>query len=59
MLFYTQISFNGARSESIRVRMQNLCHSEVDLLVFTPIVREDAAVAPTIHGKGASHMIMM
>lgn len=40
-----------ARIVSIGVCMQNLCHSKVDLPIFTPIVREDAAPAPIIHGK--------
>jgi len=39
--------------------MQKLCHLEVELLVFTPIVREDVVSTPIIHGKGARHMIMM
>lgn len=50
---------NGGRSESIRVCMQKLCHLEVDLPVFTPIIQEDVASAPIIHGKGDSHMIVM
>ena len=50
---------NGIRIASIKLYMQKLCHSEVDLPVFTPIVREDAASAPIIHGKGASHMFVI
>lgn len=47
------------RIMSIGVRMQKLCHSEADLPIFTPIVREDDASAPIIHGKGASHVFVM
>ena len=50
---------NGTRIVSIGVCMQKLCHLEVDLLVFTPIVQEDVASASIIHGKGASHEFLM
>jgi len=39
--------------------MQKLCHSEVDLPIFTTISQENATLAPIIHEKGASQMIMM
>lgn len=32
---------------------------EVDLPVLTTLIQDDATSAPIIHGKGASHMIMM
>ena len=44
---------------SIRVHMQKLCCSEVDLPIFRPIVWEDVALAPIIHGKWARHMFVM
>jgi len=50
---------NNAIIASIRVPMQKLCHSEVDLPVFTPIIQEDAASAPIIHGKEAIHVFSM
>ena len=50
---------NDVRSMSIRVRMKKLCHSEVDLPVLTPIIKEDAASTPIIHGKQVSHMFLM
>jgi len=50
---------NSRRITSIRVRMQKLCHLEVDLSIFTPIVWQDATSTPIIHGKGASHMVWM
>jgi len=50
---------NCARSVSIEVRMQKLCHSKVDLPVFTPIVCKDVVSTPIIHEKRASHVIMM
>lgn len=51
--------FNYSRSASIGFHMQKLCHSEVDLPIFTPIVWEDAAPTPIIYGKGGSHMFVM
>ena len=50
---------NDARKALIRVCMQKLCHSEIDLLVFTPIIREDGVLAPIIHGKRDIHVFVM
>ena len=51
--YYTQRDIsNGTRSAWIEVCMQKLCHSKFDLPIFTPIVRDDAASAPIIRGKG-------
>ena len=50
---------NNAIIASIRVCMQKLGHSKVDLLVFTPIVWEDGMSAPIIHGKWARHLFFM
>jgi len=46
---------NDARITSTRVCMQNLFHLEAGLPLYTPIVQEDAAKAPIIHGKGDRH----
>ena len=50
---------NNARITSIKVCMQMLCHSEVDFPILTIIIQEDVMSTPIIHGKGASHLIMM
>lgn len=50
---------NSVRIVSIRVSMQKLCYSEVDFLVLTFVIQEDAMITHIIHGKGASHVIMM
>lgn len=55
---YKNIS-NDTTITSIRVCKKKLCHLEVDLPVFTPIVQEDAFSTPIIHGKGASYMFVM
>ena len=39
--------------------MQKLYHSEVDLPILTTMIQEDAIIAPIIHGKWASKVIMM
>lgn len=57
-IIYTYIS-NVVISMPIGVRMQKLCHLEVDIPIFTPIGHEDATTTPIIHGKRASHVIMM
>jgi len=58
--YYTHINIsNDTRISSIRVCMKKLYHLEVDLPLFTAIVREDVALVPVIHGKGASHVILM
>ena len=44
------------QSESV---CKSYAHSKVDLPVFTPIVPEDAASTPIIHGKGASHVFVI
>lgn len=50
---------NDARIASIEVCMWKLCHLEVDLLVFSTIIREEAMSTPIIYEKGASHVTMM
>ena len=50
---------NSARITSIGVHMQTLCHLEVDLHVFTPIVQEDPVLPCIIDGKRDSHLFVM
>jgi len=42
---------NGTRSTSIVVCMQKLSHLEVDLPAFTPVIWEDAVLAPLFMEK--------
>ena len=50
---------NNVRITLIGVHMQKLCHLEVDLPIFTTIIREDGTPAPVIHEKWARNMIVI